>query len=205
MLYRSPRHVWPPATYGPLPRTRRRTGVAVLSLLSLLSLLALAGCGAPTRPAASSTTVVTPTMPPAPTETPAPEDAFRYEVPSITGLRGQVPARRPTFEVERLADVTVAHVFIQLSSPATLSNVQWDALLAQRALWTGQLFTIPDGWEVSVEFYVPPADPTAQSLGSEVGVANLHTASARQFAWASLSPQQAWSRYDGVEFNPNGL
>lgn len=74
----------------------------------------------------------------------------------------------------------------------------------QRVLWLGQEFAIPDGWKVSVEFFVPPTSSATQSLGSEVGVANLYTASARQFVWESLSPQQAWSRYDSVAFNQNG-
>lgn len=103
-----------------------------------------------------------------------------------------------------MADVTIVHVFVQLSSPA-LSDVQWDAFLVQRALWTSREFAIPDGWEVSVEFFVPPTNAAATTIGKEIGVANLRTASARQFAWDSLSPQQAWSRYDGVAFNQNGL
>ncbi len=179
----------------------RRIGVYILVILSLL---VVTGCEATTAPTVSSTAVATATTPPTPTATPAPEDAFRDEVPAITGLRGQVPASRLDFEVERLADVTIMHVFVDLSSPS-LPDAQWDAFLVQRALWVDQEFVIPDGWEVSVEFYVPPTDSAEGTMGMEIGVANLYTASARRFAWESLSPQQAWSRYDGVEYNQNGL
>jgi hypothetical protein len=95
-------------------------------------------------------------------------------------------------------------VFVQLASPS-LADAQWDAFAIQQALWTGQEFIIPAAWEVSVEIFVPSADPTASVLGREIGVANLHTASARQFSWDLLSPQQAWANYDGTEYSPTGL
>jgi hypothetical protein len=173
-------------------------------VLMVVLLLVVTGCGTTTSRIISSTEVATATTPPAPTATPAPEDAFRDEVAAITGLRGQSPASHPDFEVERLADVTIMHVFIQLSSPA-LSDVQWDAFLVQRALWTGHEFAIPNRWEVSVEFFVPPTTSATGTIGRTIGVANLGTASARQFVWETLSPQQAWSRYDSVAFNQNGL
>jgi len=182
----------------------RRIGIAVLAILSLM---VITGCEAMTGSSLASTTAATApatTTWPAPTATLAPDAAFRDEIATITCLRGLVPASRPGFEIEQLADVTVMHVFIQLSSPA-LPDVQWDAFCVQRALWSDQEFAIPDGWEVSVEFFVAPPNVAPTALGQEIGVANLHTASARRFAWDSLSPQQAWSRYDGVAFNQNGL
>jgi hypothetical protein len=183
----------------------RRIGVSVLAILALV---VVTGCEATTGASVASTTAAaaaaTATTLPAPTATLTPDAAFRDEIATITSLRSLVPASRPGFEIEQLADVTVMHVFIQLSSP-TLPDVQWDAFRVQRALWSDQEFVIPDGWEVSVEFFVAPPNAATTTLGQEIGVANLHTASARRFAWDSLSPQQAWSHYDGVAFNQNGL
>lgn len=183
----------------------RSIGIAVLAILSLV---AVTGCEAPTGPAVASTTAsttaATATTLPSLTTTLTPDDAFRDEVAAITSLRSLVPASHPSFEVDRLADVTVMHVFIQLSSSA-LPDVQWDIFCVQRALWSDQEYVIPGGWEVSVEFFVAPPNVATTTLGTEIGVANLHTASARRFAWDSLSPQQAWSRYDGVAFNQNGI
>ena len=196
-----------PSAYGrSVLNACRHSGVYVLlPLLVIPSLVVVTGCAATTSFIVSPTAVATATiMPPAPTVTPAPEDAFRDEIAAISGLRGQVPASRLSFEVERLANVTIVHVVIQLASPA-LPDVQWDAFLVQRALWLGQEFAIPDSWEVSVEFFVPPSDAATQTLGREIGVANLRTASARRLAWGSLSPQQGWSRYDSIAFNQNGL
>jgi Clp amino terminal domain, pathogenicity island component len=184
-----------------LPGARRRSGVYALAVLVLML---ATGCAPTTRLTPAPTAIPTATTPPAPTSTMAPEDAFRDELEAITGLRGRDLARGPAFEVERLADVTIVHIFIQLSSPS-LPDAQWDAFLMQRALWTGQEFAIPAGWEVSVELFIPSTDPAAGTLGREIGVANLGTAGARHFAWDHLSPQQAWSRYDGTAFNPSGL
>lgn len=186
-----------------LPGACRRTGVYALTVLAL----ALATGCAPTAHltlSPTATAIPTATIPPAPTPTRTPEDAFRDELGAITGPRGQILARGSAFEVERLADLTIVHVFIQLLSPS-LPDAQWDAFLVQRALWTGQEFAISTGWEVSVGLFVPSTDPAAGTLGRQIGVANLSTATARQFAWDQLPPQQVWSRYDGTAFNPSGL
>jgi hypothetical protein len=145
--------------------------------------------------AATAPQVVAPTA--------APDEAFRHELGALTTLRGRFIGG-PGAEIEALADGTIVHVDIQLTSPS-LADAQWDAFVIQQALWTGQEFTIPAGWEVSVHIYVPSADPNAGDLGRYISVANLHTASARQFSWDQLSPEQAWARYDGTQYSPTGL
>jgi hypothetical protein len=133
----------------------------------------------------------------------APDAAFRNELGAVTTLHGRFIGG-PGGEIEALAEVTIVHVFVQLASPS-LADAQWDAFVIQRALWTGQEFIIPAGWEVSVQIFVPSADPNAGALGRWIGVANLHTASARHFSWDQLSAQQAWANYDGTQYSPTGL
>jgi hypothetical protein len=137
------------------------------------------------------------------TATAAPDEAFQVELGALTTLRGRFIGG-PGGEIEALADVTIVHVSVQLASPS-LADAQWDAFAIQQALWTGREFTIPAGWEVSTQIFVPSADPNYSALGRWIGVANLHTASARLFHWAQLSPQQAWANYDGTEYSPTGL
>lgn len=163
--------------------------------------LSLSGCAstaahtppvaAPTRPTAAAS----PTM--------APDAAFRQELGVVPNLRGSFIGGAGG-EIETLAAVTIVHVNVQLASPS-LTDAQWDAFTIQHALWTGQEFTIPAGWEVSVQIFIPSADPNSSALGREIGVANLHTTSARRFSWDYLSPQQAWAQYDGAEYSATGL
>lgn len=179
-----------------------------ITFLALCCLcLSLAACTSSTAPDGLT---VAPTE--APTQRPvieatptiAADAAFRDELAAVSGnLRGQFIGG-PGGEIDPLADVTIVYVFVQLASPS-LADAQWDAYAIQRALWTGQEYTIPAGWEVSAQFYVPSTDPNASSMGRYIGVANLHTASARQFDWDQLTPQQAWARYDGVEYSAAGL
>jgi len=139
-----------------------------------------------------------------PTPTIAADQAFRDELALVSNtLRGHFVGG-PGGEIVPLADVTVVHVGVQLATPS-LADAQWDTYVIQRALWTGREYTIPTGWEVSVGFWIPTTDPNAGTIGRYIGVANLHTASARQFDWAHLTPQQAWARCDGVEYNSAGL
>jgi hypothetical protein len=135
--------------------------------------------------------------------TAAPDEAFRHELSALPSVRGRFIGG-PGAEIEALADVTIVHVHVQLASPS-LADAQWDAFVVQQALWTGQEFTIPAGWEVSVHIYVPSADLDAGDLGRYISVTNLHTASARRFSWDQLSPQQAWAQYDGAQYSPTGL
>lgn len=179
-----------------MPHTSR---FAVLAFCCLW--LTLSAC-------ATSTTTKAPTVAPtqpaiATTPTLAPDAAFRNELAVAPNLHGRFIGG-PGGEIETLADVTIVHVYVQLASPS-LADAQWDAFVIQQALWTGHEFTIPAGWEVSVQLFVPATDPNASALGREIGVANLHTASARQFNWDHLSPQQAWARYDGAEYSSTGL
>lgn len=175
---------------------------AVLALCCLwLSLAACASSTArhippavpasPTRPAAAAS----PTM--------GPDAAFRQELGVVTALRGRFIGGAGG-EIETLAAVTIVHVNVQLASPS-LTDAQCDAFTIQHALWKGQEFTIPAGWEVSVQIFIPSADPNGSALGREIAVANLHTARAREFSWEHLSPQQAWAQYDGTEYSPTGL
>jgi hypothetical protein len=187
----------------------------LLALCGCMGLLpALAACNSsatlggppapPTQSATGPAVAVTATVPPrVVTATAAPDEAFRLELGALTTLRGSFSGGGPGGEIEPLADVTIVHVSVQLASPS-LADTQWDAFVIQQALWTGPDFTIPAGWEVSAQIFVPSADPN-QSMGLEIGVANLHTASAQQFRWAQLSPQQAWANYDGTEYSPTGL
>lgn len=175
----------------------RLTCLAVLAVCCLC--LSFSAC-------ASSSTIYTPPSPQAQsaatvTSTTTPEAAFRDELGALSNLHGHFIGG-PGAEVEALAAVTIVHVNVQLASPS-LTDAQWDAFLIQHALWAGQEFTIPAGWEVSVQIFVPTAD--ANSLGREIGVANLHTAMARQFSWDNLSPQQAWAQYDGTLYSSAGL
>jgi hypothetical protein len=105
-----------------LPGARRRSGMYALAVLVLML---ATGCTPTTRLTPAPTAIPTATTPPAPTSTRAPEDAFRDELEAITGLRGRDLARGPAFEVERLADVTIVHIIIQLSS-LSLPDAQWD-------------------------------------------------------------------------------
>ena len=169
-----------------------------------LSLTACAASTAREAPADAPTIASTQQAAVAATPTIAADAAFRDELAAVSGnLRGQFIGG-PGGEIDPLADVTIVYVFVQLASPS-LADAQWDAYAIQRALWTGQEYTIPAGWEVSAQFYVPSTDPNASSMGRYIGVANLHTASARQFDWDQLTPQQAWARYDGVEYSAAGL
>jgi hypothetical protein len=176
---------------------------AVLALCCLWLALFSACATSTTIQVPTAPPTVPPTRPPAATPTVPQYVAFQQELGAITGLRGQFIGG-PGGTIDPLADVTIVHVLVSLASPS-LADAQWDAFAIQQALWTGQEFTIPAGWEVSVEFFVPSADPNASSLGLQVGVANLHTESARQFGWDHLSPEQAWAQYDGTEYNPAGL
>ncbi len=178
-----------------------RVSRCAFAVLCCLSLALFSAC-------ATSTITLVPTT--APTQRPAvatpttaPGAAFRQELGALTDLRGHFVGGSGG-ESEPLAGVTLVHVFVQLVAPS-LANAQWDAFAIQQALWTGQVFTIPAGWEVSVQIFVPSTEPNTSSLGREIGVANLHAASARQFAWDHLSPQQAWAQYDGAEYSPTGL
>jgi hypothetical protein len=184
------------------------------ALLALCCMwLALAACDSsttvhvptvpPTQSATRPSVAVTVTAPQVVAPTAVPEDAFRHELGALTTLRGRFIGG-PGAEIEALADVTIVHVNDQLASPS-LADAQWDAFVIQQALWTGQEFTIPAGWEVSVQVFVPSADPNASPLGRYIGVANLHTASARQLSWDRLSPRQAWGQYDGTQYSPTGL
>lgn len=180
-----------------------------LAFLALCCLcLSLTACATTTT---RETPADTPTMAPAPTHpvveatpTIADDQAFRDELALVSNtLHGQFVGG-PGGEIVPLADVTIVHVGVHLATPS-LADAQWDAYVIQRALWTGQEFTIPAGWEVTVGFWIPTTDPNAGTIGRYIGVANLHTASARQFSWAHLTPQQAWARYDGAEYSSAGL
>ncbi|HEY8326715.1 MAG: hypothetical protein ACHQ1E_08325 [Ktedonobacterales bacterium] len=186
----------------------RNLRVALLALASVC--LSLSACApsaiVPAPPAASApptqlATVASPTVPSdAATATVPPDAAFRAELGAVTTLRGHLEGG----EMQTLADVTIEYVSVQLPSPS-LSDAQWDVFTIQRALWTGQYFTIPAGWEVSVVIYIPSTSPGDGTIGHEIGIANLHTASARHFNWDHLSPQQAWAQYDGVEYSATGI
>lgn len=102
--------VWPnSAAQSPTYRRVRPSGS---SIDLILSLAVITGCEMTTNLPVSPTVVATVTRLPAPTVTSAPEGAFRDEIAAITDLRGQVPASRPSFEVERVADVSIIHVYI---------------------------------------------------------------------------------------------
>lgn len=179
-----------------------------LALLALCCLcLSLTACASSTtHDTPADTPTIAPRQRPAiePTPTIAADQAFRDELALVShNLRGQFIGG-PGGEIDPLADVTIVHVGVQLASPS-LADAQWDAYAIQRALWTGQEYTMPAEWEVSVQIYVASTDPNAGSMGRYIGVANLHTASARQFGWDHLTPQQAWARYDGVEYSSAGL
>ena len=159
----------------------------------------------PPTPLAHAAATATATLPsPAvATLTTMPDAAFRHELGAVTNLRGRFIGG-PGGEIEAMAAVTIVHVNVLLASPS-LTDAQWDALVIQQALWTGQDFIIPAGWEVSVQIFVPTVGPNASAIGREIGVANLHTTSARQFNWDHISPQQAWAKYDGTEYSSTGL
>lgn len=179
-----------------MPRVSRFAVLAVCCMwLSLSACASSTTVHAPPAPQAQPATTVT--------QTTTPDAAFRDELGALTNLRGRFIGG-PGGEIEALAAVTIVHVNVQLASPS-LTDAQWDALVIQHALWTGQEFTIPAGWEVSVQIFVPTADANANALGREIGVANLHTAKARQFSWDRLSPQRAWAQYDGTLYNSVGL
>lgn len=182
----------------------RALRLAVLALCCLC--LSLSACASSaTHEAPADTPTMAPTQPVVEaTPTIAPDAAFRDELAIVApNLRGQFVGG-PGGEIDPLADVTIVHVGVQLATPS-LADAQWDTYVIQRALWTGQEYTIPAGWEVSVGFWTPTTDPNAGTIGRYIGVANLHTASARQFSWDHLTPQQAWARYDGVEYSSTGL
>ncbi len=180
------------------PASSRRRGRAyVLSRLMLLVIaLCLVGCSDPLGGALEGQ----PTATTLPTATPlSPTEALNYEInnPGAT-LDGHLWGGA---DPEPQADGTEVVVRDALTTPS-LVEAQSDAYQLFKAIWTGARYQMPSDWKVHLVFAIGATD---QGPGTPIAVANLTYQTAQGFPWAQLSPAQAWQRYDGTLFDPNGV
>jgi hypothetical protein len=197
---------------GKVPRARWMTprmaigaaAVAVLLCAGVLTLLAqttigpwLAGATAQPRAATTTQAAVAATALPSATPTPAlPDERVAAALKGLTGLRGRYLAAGSAPLAE-----PIMVVFVEESSPPSVSDIQDDAFLVQRHIWESAPL-LPSNWEVAVQFYI---DSIGNMLGTYVATANLHGSTAAGFTWNQMTPQQAWQQYDGTAFNAQGL
>lgn len=168
------------------------------SLTLLVAMLFLMGCTDPLSGASVGQPSATALPPATATATPmSPADALRFEITTDATLHGHLWGT----DLMPLADGTQFTVRDALTTPS-LVDVQSDAYQIFKAVWTGTSYQIPSDWEVHLVFAVGATD---QESGTPIAVANLHYQTAKGFPWAQLSPSQAWQRYDGTLYNPNGL
>jgi hypothetical protein len=135
------------------------------------------------------------------TSTPTPSVPFAFldqALKTSTNLRGYYAFT----ETDALADGTTLTVIVELPTPPTLADAQWDAFVIQQLAWTTPDVQPHTGWEIAVSFHV--LDGNA-GWGTHVGMADLTAATAAQLTWAQFTPEQAWQRYDGTLFDPRGL
>jgi hypothetical protein len=164
----------------------------------LVAALCLVSCADPLGGGASAGQPTATALPSATaTATATPADALSTEIASGATLRGQIWSIDP----EPQADGTLCRIWDALSTPS-LADAQVDAYQIFKAVWTGASYQIPSDWEVHLVFLV---GATTQGPGTPIAVANLHYHTAHGFPWAQLSPAQAWQRYDGTLYEPNGI
>jgi hypothetical protein len=163
--------------------------VAALCLVSCANPLADTPVGPPTATALPpATATATPLLP---------AEALRTEIASGATLRGQIWG----MDLEPQADGTLCRIWDALTTPS-LADAQADAYQIFKAVWAGASVQIPADWEIHLVFVV---GATTQGVGTPIAVANLHYPTAHSFPWAQLSPAQAWQRYDGTLYEPNGI
>ena len=180
--------------------TPRRRGRAYLlgSLTLLVGALCLVSCADPLGGGTPESQPIATSLPPATaTATATPAEALSTEIATSATLRGQILG----MELEPQADGTLCRIWDGLTTPS-LADAQADAYQIFKAVWTGASYQIPSDWEIHLVFVV---GATTQGVGTPIAVANLHYQTAHNFPWAQLSPAQAWQRYDGTLYEPNGI
>ncbi len=133
--------------------------------------------------------------------TPTPSVPFAFldqTLKTTTSLRGYYAFT----ETEAFADGSILNVIVELPSPPTLADAQWDAFVILQLAWATPDVQPRTAWEIAVSFHVPDGN---SQWGTHVGMADLKATTAVQLAWAQLTPEQAWQRYDGTLFDPRGL
>lgn len=181
------------------PAPRRRGRAYLLSGLTLLvAALCLVSCADPLGGVSVGQPTATALPPATATATPLlPAEALRTEIASGATLRGQIWG----MDLEPQADGTLCRIWDALTTPS-LADAQADAYQIMKAVWTGASYQIPADWEIHLVFVV---GATTQGVGTPIAVANLHYQTAHSFPWAQLTPAQAWQRYDGTLYEPNGI
>lgn len=177
---------------------RRGRAYLLGSLTLLVAALCLVSCADPLGGVSVGQPTATALPPATATATPLlPAEALRTEIASGATLRGQIWG----MDLEPQADGTLCRIWDALTTPS-LADAQADAYQIMKAVWTGASYQIPADWEIHLVFVV---GATTQGVGTPIAVANLHYQTAHSFPWAQLSPAQAWQRYDGTLYEPNGI
>jgi hypothetical protein len=180
------------------PAPRRWSRAYLLGSLTLLvAALFLVSCANPLGGAPAGQPTATALRPVTATATPLPAEALRTEIATGATLHGQIWG----IDLEPQADGTLCRIWDALTTPS-LADAQADAYQIFKAVWTGASYQIPSDWEIHLVFVV---GATTQGVGTPIAVANLHYQTAHNFPWAQLSTAQAWQRYDGTLYEPNGI
>src|SRR5579884_482082 len=186
---------------------RGRGRAACGALLGTLTLGLVLGC-APARGSGATGTTTPVTEPTAatvacPASTATTSEAQRRLAAAVAAAVGPVPCLVTTYSAaDRTATVTVTLAGLVPTTPSAIAAAQERSKVlcfeAQQAVWTSGVALSA----ATVAVAGPYLDPYDGLTTAPYASAYLTSRTAAAFAWAALSPDAAWGKYDSAFLRP---
>jgi hypothetical protein len=186
---------------------RRPVRAACGALLGMVALGLLLGCapahGTGATVGATHATAPTSTALPCPTATETASAPQQRLAAAVAAIVGPVPCLDTAYSAaDRTAMVTVTIPGLVPTTPAAIAAAQERSKVlcfqAQQAVWTSGVALSA----ATVAVVGPYLDPYVGLTTAPYASASLTARTAATFAWATLTPESAWGKYDATFLRP---